>query len=288
MHVGYVAPLTATGYSQAARSYIKALHLAGYEVHVHITSEDPTQNFGDEGNLMRGLATGAKPPEECDVVIQHREPGHVTWTPKIPNICYTVWEADLIPQRWPWILNDDAAEVWVPSDFNVQAFKKSGVTIPVIKVPHIVDPANFAGPWTTEKVVPEDFQGKRFMFYMGPWDSRKNPQDLIRAYYRAFTADDDIILVMRSYKGMHSVEPPAAAMARIKSEFSGKSLPPVAFLSVNISESDINWLHQNALLFASMSHAEGWGLGHSQSLAMGVPVLSVNWGGSLEFQNEDN
>lgn len=288
MNVGYIAPLTATGYSQAARSYIKALHLAGINVHVDITSEDPSQEFGDEGRLMRELAARAMPLAECDVVIQHREPGHCKWIPDIPNVCYTVWEADKIPQRWTWILNDESVEVWVPSQFNVDVFKNSGIIRPVIKVPHIVDPAMFDGTVEPKQFDPRDLDGRQYLFYIGPWDSRKNPQDLLRAYYTAFSSRDKILLVMRSYGGQHAIEAPAYSINGIRSEFAYKDLPPLLFLGTNLPSSDINWLHKNAAAFVSMTHSEGWGLGHSQSLAMEVPVISPKWGGSLEFQNEAN
>jgi len=288
MNIGYVAPLSATGYSQAARSYIKALHLAGHTIRVELTSEDPSQEFGDEGRLMRELALNPMDLEDCDVVIHHREPGHCNWTKGVPNVCYTVWEADNIPKRWTWVLNDEAVEVWVPSQFNVEAFERSGVVKPVIKVPHVVDPEMFAGEWEPKHFEPDDLKGRKFLFYMGPWDSRKNPQDLLRAYYKAFSYEDNIILVMRSYGGMHAIDSPAPSVQSIRDEFHDKNLPPVLFLGTNLPEQDINWLHKNALLFVSLAHSEGWGLGHSQSLAMEVPVLSVDWGGSLEFQNHDN
>lgn len=288
MNIGYVAPLTATGYSQAARSYIKALHDAGAGVHVFITSEDPSQEFGEEGALMRELALTDKLPEDMDIIINHRQPDHVNWVKGIPNICYTVWEADLIPVRWAWIINDEAVEAWVPTQFDVEVFQRSGVTVPITKVPHIVDVEGFSKAWYPKKVDPRDFAGRKILFHMGPWDARKNPEDLIRSYYTAFSSSDDVILVMRSYVGQHSASAPATAVNKIRSEFQGKNLPPIEFLGANLPIEDINWLHQNAYIFVSMAHSEGWGLGHSQSLAVGVPVLAVKWGGAMEYQNEDN
>jgi len=290
MRVGYIAPLSPTGYGSAALGYIRAIHEAGVDINLSLWTEYRQKGTyeGDDEQLIRELLSRSEEMRVCDTIIHHKQPDVAKPVEDKYNICYTVFEANVIPSLWVQILNSYFQEVWVPSEFNVTSFRNSGVRIPITKIPHIVKAEPLQSAAEPIALNPQDFEGKVLFLFIGTWDQRKNPDGLLTTYYETFSAQDNTLLVCRTHLGTHGAELQADTIARIKKAVPKEQYPPVIILGENLPQQDIIWLHQQARVFTSLAYSEGWGLGHSQSLAAGVPVLSNNWGGSLEYQNEEN
>ena len=87
-----------------------------------------------------------------------------------PLIWQTVWETDRLPRHWVPLLND-VDRVIVPTEWNRAVFETSGVTTPVVVVPHVA-----CDPVPGDGGVPLDLPADLVVFYtISRWCLRKQP-----------------------------------------------------------------------------------------------------------------
>ena len=107
----------ASGYGQAARSYIHALHGAGVKLSVVDLMNHGRQVHDDLVESLIGRSTNP------DFHLFHGIPpqwGRLAF--RLPNaIGMTVWETDTMPTQWRNILGH-VIDVWLPCRFNVETF----------------------------------------------------------------------------------------------------------------------------------------------------------------------
>ena len=130
----------ASGYGQAARGYIHSLDRAGVELSVMDLSGHARQVSDPLVESLVGK------PMQADFHLFHGIPS--IWARdafRLPNaIGMTVWETDTMPTQWRNTLNH-MLEVWLPCDYNVQAFETK-ISKPVFKLPHARLPPLEASP----------------------------------------------------------------------------------------------------------------------------------------------
>ena len=210
-------------------------------------------------------------------------------------VAYTTWETDRLPSAWPAILNR-FDKVLVPSQFNAEVFASSGVRRPIEVVPHISPrmPARQPQP-----------PSSKFTFYViNSWSARKALGDLVNAYLRAFSAADDVRLVIHTTPEDLIVTRQLAEERAPGPEFSswgpgsswytlarllgGRQRVPEVTLSTRwLTAQEVEALHLASDCFVSLSRGEGWGLGPFEAAAHGNPVIVTGWGASREFLAPD-
>lgn len=202
-------------------------------------------------------------------------------------VSYTTWESDRLPGASVDVLNHYDA-VLVPSFFNADVFKSSGVSVPVEVVPH-------CAPASRRSSAPEHEGG--FIFYMiSTWTTRKAVLEAISAYLLAFTAEDDVALVIhttpedqiareRVARGKQALEPHStASWYTLAKALAGRTaLPKIVLSTRQLAPAEIAKLHEEGSCFFSLSHGEGWGLGSFEAAAFGNPAIVVGWGGPLDY-----
>ncbi|MGA8261833.1 MAG: glycosyltransferase [Arenicellales bacterium] len=219
---------------------------------------------------LYGLDTGASvgiflgfPTDVPDFLFSHRI-----------RIGMFVCETDQILPEWVRVCNRFQLIV-VPSWHCRTAFLRSGVTRPVMVVPHGVHPQH------------RPLDGRRpagkFVFYntfRGRLvHDRKGYSELIRCFQAAFQGRDDVVLRLRvgdprwlpvcpgwpDYGGLVEFDPPGAL--------------PLADAAAVYSEVHCT-VHP--------SKGEGFGLVPLESIACGTPVIAPAIGGMADYLNEDN
>ena len=128
---GYV--FDASGYGQAARGYLHALHRAGVNLTVVDLAGNRARQVDDP--LVASLVGQ---PIDPDFNLFHGTPP--LWArlalPLRNVIAMTVWETDTMPAQWQPVLTH-ATDVWLPCDFNAAVFS-AALGKPVFKLPHPV------------------------------------------------------------------------------------------------------------------------------------------------------
>jgi glycosyltransferase involved in cell wall biosynthesis len=209
--------------------------------------------------------------------------------PQILSRSITIWrttfEADSIPDKWVPGLNA-LGEVWVPSRFNIETFTRSGVTVPVIRMPAPLDLSAFLDIPECPPIQP----ARQFTFLsVGTWQERKGWDVLLRAYLREFKSGDDVCLTIRSYHPRRDAQAISRDLARLASDCKGQTKQArVRLISAGLSKPELVELYRTSDAFVLASHGEGWGLPYMEAMAAGLPTIGTDWGGSTDFMTEDN
>lgn len=288
--IKYVGPiLDGSGYAKACRGNIFALHSSGVPITIApISFEQLRPDLGKEGKVLKELINK---PIDYNIVIIHttpefwskyREEGKV-------NVGYTIWETSLLHPDWKGYINANVDKVLVGCEWNIEVFRDSGVTIPIGVVPHGIDKDHFVGtkPYSIKGVT----DGTCVFYDIFQWTERKHPIALIKAYWYAFQQDEDVALVLKTYRSNYSEEEKDAirtTLRRLKKVTPMDNYPPIYLLPDLLTEDEIAGLHQRGDCYVSLDRGEGFGLSPFEAGAAGKPIIVTGFGGTTEYAKEDN
>ncbi|XP_076951440.1 uncharacterized protein LOC143624764 [Bidens hawaiensis] len=313
------------GYCSEAWSYILALNNHYNNIKNHNFSLRIAQH-GDGENVyyweglpieIRNLAYDLA-QTECrlneSVVICHSEPG--AWNPPLfqttpcpPQnsrfaIGRTMFETDRVnPEH---VRRCNAMDmVWVPTEFHVDSFVKSGADPDkVVKVVQAVDteffdPSKYAALDLLlfgNLVLGSRLEGRNgrnpFVFLsVFKWEYRKGWDVLLQSYLKEFDSLDDVCLYLLT-NPYHSDSNFGNKIVEFV-EDSGLEKPvkgwaPVYVIDSHIAQIDFPRLYKAADVFVLPSRGEGWGRPIVEAMAMSLPVIATNWSGPTEYLTEEN
>ncbi|HXP89748.1 MAG TPA: glycosyltransferase [Fibrobacteria bacterium] len=293
--VAWVSPVwDPSGYGDESRAFVR--HLAGTDLGLGLLawgrhSESFRQAAdSDDRSLFDGLMgreTASSPVAVLDM------PGSALG--RVPgaghHVGRTTFETDGLPGDWIDRC-DSMDELWVPSSFNLETFRRAGVRKPVLVVPEGVDTARFR-PGTEPLSLPGPKRATTFLSVF-EWTHRKGPDVLLRAWAMAFGPDEDVRLVLRTYPPNEIEGDPAAWVdAKIEETLreAGSSrdrCASIVAMARQVPESDMPRLYAAADVLVAPSRGEGWGRPHMEAMSSGVPVIATRWSGNLDFQDDDN
>jgi ADP-heptose:LPS heptosyltransferase/glycosyltransferase involved in cell wall biosynthesis/SAM-dependent methyltransferase len=271
LRVTYTAAVfDATGYGQAARLYVHALHRAGVKVAVTDAGATPPQV---QDTLVASLLGR---DDDADFHIFHGIPPY--WAraafPRQRVIAVTVWETDTMPQHWRGPLTH-AIDVWLPCQFNVEVFARGLGRAPFL-LPHALGEAPPpAGPLTLDGVADQDF-----VFYaVFEWQDRKNPEGMIEAFLHAFPVPTDAVLVLKCGPASVQVAHTALLSARRRTGAQGRVVPAAAAWE----PAQLAALQARGDCYVSLHKGEGWGYPLFEAAARGTPVIATGYSGPLDY-----
>jgi glycosyltransferase involved in cell wall biosynthesis len=286
----YVAEDAPTGYGDAADRLVRAVRGSGTRV-----------EYRGWSNTRAGAAPALVPfsrdrrPDEQAAsgapTVAHLVPEYYPLVRSVldggPFVAHTVWESDRLPQHWPDLLNATDLVI-VPTEWNRDVFVASGVDVPVEVVPHVATTPDPGDGGAGLGLDPDDF-----VFYtIGRWDERKAVFLAVEAYLRAFTADDPVVLVVKT--GPRLEMPPGEWGAgnplsfttpwQVASLVRQHRNPARVHLEVETWTDDrVAGLHARGDCYVTLARGEGWGFGAFDASAYGNPVIATGWGGFLEY-----
>ena len=292
----YIAEDAPSGYGEAGDRLVVALRAAGVPVEYRGWSSWNARDLDAQPQDHRRDPLPSERAGRHSPTVAHLVPEHLPNVRRAvqrgPLISHTVWETDRLPAHWPSLLNA-VDRVVVPTEWNREVFVASGVTAPVVVVPHVV-----CDPVPGDLGTPLELARDVVVFYtIARWDQRKAPAAVIRAYLDAFTTDDPVALVVKTSP---DAQFPVAEPWGSRSGLEGTTLLEVARIirryrrpaSVRIEVEDwepsrVAGLHTRGDCYVSLTHGEGWGLGAFDAAAYGNPVVITGWGGHLDFLDAD-
>lgn len=201
------------------------------------------------------------------------------------------WEYGYLPKEWIEPIQKNVDEVWCHSRYVLDVYKNSGIPEEKLKlVPLGVNTRVFhsgAPPYvfTTESGA-ERIQGSRpFTFlYVGGTIHRKGIDILLDAYLRAFSATDNVCLVIKD-TGTNTVYPDNAGL-RIKELIADPSRPRIVYLDSDLSAHQMAGIYTAADCLVQPYRGEGFCLPVLEAMACGVPAIVPEGGSTDDFVDE--
>jgi glycosyltransferase involved in cell wall biosynthesis len=188
------------------------------------------------------------------------------------TIAFCVWENEILPHRFIESLRL-VREIWTPSRFSRQSMLPHFSRVHV--VPHVVrrrrasaDDLAFA-----QGAIGGGGDVFRFFSIVDSVNPRKNLSGLLRAFAALRReARRKSILVIKQY--------------RVALDYS--TLPGVVSIEGDLTSGQMAALHMSCHAYVSAHHAEGWGLGLSEAMAYGRPVIATAYSGNMDYMDESN
>ena len=211
------------------------------------------------------------------------------------RVLRTMFETDQVAPLWVELIKN-MDEVWVPSQFNIETFHRSGVPLEKLKVvPGGVDPVMF-NPNIAKPLELPNRASYNFLSIF-EWQERKAWDVLLGAYLREFTIDDDVCLWLRCSKAAHVASRLGSAFGSLEDQIQEfargqglrtSRLPRIEVLSDPLPLMDMPSLYRAMDCLVGISRGEGWGRPQHEAMMMELPVIASNWSGNTEFMSKTN
>jgi glycosyltransferase involved in cell wall biosynthesis len=193
------------------------------------------------------------------------------------NIAYSMFETTEIPDKWIEFYNQ-FDEIWVPSKFCQKAFNRRDLTCHVHVIPFGVDESYLSY---------DKREHDLFTFFaVGQWIDRKGWDILIRAYISEFMGNSKVRLCIKTYNDTKTNE----EMIReyLSSDVKNSTyMPRIMIKNQKTDEKDIPIFYQESDCFVLPSRGEAYGVPFVESMAMGIPVIAPDFGGQVDFVNDE-
>ena len=281
-----------SGYAEEGREFVFALDALGVPLRTEpVYDWCPKQVAlpSNESSTLHRLARTLCPSSMPQVRLFHMVPCHYR---RIEGAAFhigrTMCETDRIPSEWVAQCNL-MDEIWVPCEFNIETFSRSGVEPQkLVKIPQGLNLNRYqvAGPHMR---LPG---GRRFNFLsVFEWSRRKGWDVLVRAFAAEFRATSNVALIIKTgaVGGNASVQLRQEVIKELRAAQLASYLPSnIVIFPANLSAEQMPALYRGASAFVLPSRGEGWGRPLMEAMLMGVPAIGTRWSGPLEFMNDDN
>jgi len=271
-----------SGYAVSAKNYMLSLdnlcvdvryqYVYGKGTPFPVEEKDMTDNYGI--NIIKSR----KFIKECPQVVYGQGDVFFKNNGKY-KIGFTMLETTGIPKEWVRQCNL-MDEVWVPSSFNVETFRNSGVNVPIHIIPLGIDPNYYSPSIKSYK------RHDKFTFLsVFEWGERKAPEILLNAYAKAFKKEDNVLLLCKVINNDGSIN----VNEEIGKLNLPKNGPEIIFLyNTKFADYDMATLYRSADCFVLSTRGEGWGMPILEAMACGLPAIATNWSSQVDFFNENN
>lgn len=199
-----------------------------------------------------------------------------------PHILISVWETTRLPTDWVALINR-YDQVWCATEWQKQIYRNSGVDEHRLRfVPFAIDPALYS-----ENAITLSTSHHRTVFgSVFQWTERKNPRALIAGYLEAFTADDDVLLILKVYEGDSPENDMTARVAKIADTLTWRppgKRPQMQIVSRGLSTREMTTFYRSLNCYVSTTCGEGFGFPIAEALLSGIPVITTNWSAPAEY-----
>lgn len=279
---------TYSGYGNAVKNFAQAFSISNVKTNF-VFPENNKQAHRTEAIQLLNNYTG-----RCNVDFYlHGPPYGRHKSSAAHKIAYFYWEADKLPKQWTHSLNQ-VNEIWAPCQLVKDACLRTNFKGKIKIVPTPCE------DWETDKkiFIPSNIEKNYFVsdhvfkFYsIFQWHTRKGYKELLSSYYKTFTDNDNVILILKvnalNIEG-NTKDSIRLDILDIKKKLNQKYYPPVYVIVDIISEESIRALHNTGDCYVSPHHGEGWGMPIHDAMYAGKNIITTKFGGVTEYLDDDS
>lgn len=232
----------------------------------------------------------------ADIHVRHFFPPRLEAPDEGKFVLIQPWEYGYLPNRWIEPIQHNVDEVWCYSNYVKEVYLASGIPEEKLQiVPLGVDTDVFtptAPPYvfTTEpgaaRVQSEGGLVGRFVFlFLGGTLQRKGIDILLEAYLKAFSAYDEVCLVIKD-TGTQTVYRGANERERILSLAADTSRPPILYLEPDLTPHQLAGVYSACHCLVQPYRGEGFCLPALEAMSCGLPVIVPAGGPTDDFVDE--
>lgn len=189
------------------------------------------------------------------------------------------WEETQVPEGVLRSLTEGFDGLIAPSAFTADALINSGYKLPIGTIGQPVDLRRFEAIAATR---PAASTARRFL-HISSCFPRKGVDVLLRAWAQAFTRQDNVELVIKTFPNPHNdVEQQVAELGLANAE-----LAPIRIINQDIAPEDLVELYQAADAVVLPTRGEGYNLPALEAMAAGIPLIVTGNGGHRDFCGPD-
>jgi glycosyltransferase involved in cell wall biosynthesis len=225
-------------------------------------------------------------PRRSDVLIHHDFASDFAKFDAPPGtrcVAVRTWDFGPLPRVWVQKINTEFRQFWAGSRWIGEQARSGGVDADRIRiVPLGVDPQLFR-PEGELYPLPSR---KRFAFlFVGGVCVRKGSDTLLEAYAEAFSAADDVVLVIKDHS-QDLFYREDTIRRRMRELMSDPSAPEILHIDDFLPATQLAALYRACDVAVFPYRAEGFCVPILESMASGTPAITPNFGACLDFCSE--
>lgn len=273
---------TASGFGSSARELAFAMEDLGVNVKLDVMGPKSGQFSPEVLNRLHRMEH--KPLERNKVLLTLDMNYSGDRRPYKKVISCSMFETTKAPPSYANGINRKDGFI-APNEFNRIAFRNAGVKVPIHVAQYGVD-SNFYTPSGPRERLGEPDDVFMFLSVFG-WSDRKGPDVLVKAYLDEFTADDPVVLVIKTYRAAIA-DFPLDWYHKVAAASSNPRPPRVRIVAADMSPEQMASLYRGTDCFVLPTRGEGVGLPILESMASGTPVIATGWSAHTDFLGPDS
>lgn len=221
---------------------------------------------------------------KASIVSRNLYPPRVEDMTSRTNILHSyAWEESAFPAQWIKNFNSHLSGVTCLSEHVRKIMRDNGVSIPMAVSGCGVDHWERVVEAPMSVLDSMSAKGTRFL-HVSSFFPRKGPDALLDAWASAFTSDDNVCLVIKTFPNPHNRVHDQISDLKIRFP----SCAPIHVIEDDMSDSDLKALYQRCQVLVAPSCAEGFCLPIAEAMLSGIPAITTGWSGQLDFCNSEN
>jgi glycosyltransferase involved in cell wall biosynthesis len=215
------------------------------------------------------------------VTLRDQYPPHVSDMDGVMRVLSNyAWEESGFPAAWVQEFNTTLDLITVLSSYVAKVLRDNGVHVPIHVVGAGVDQMLAAG----DVAAPMHRGDRPFRFlHVSSCFPRKGVDVLLAAWGTAFTQDDPVELVIKTFPNIHNRVEGEIRALQVRQPTSAA----IVLINQDINAADMRALYLSADVVVCPTRGEGFGLPIAEALAMSKPVITTAYGGQNDFCNPD-